>query len=115
MAEQSFRVTPRSSASEGVQILHLEGAITFSKSSALQDALGEITAPRLILDLTDVPSLDSMAVGALVRAYVTCNKAGRRLALAGLSHRVRNVLQITGVDPLFEIYGTVSDAEQPLR
>jgi anti-sigma B factor antagonist len=69
----------------------------------------------LILDLTDVPSMDSMAVGTLVRAYVTCNKAGRRLALVGLSRRVHNCLQLTGLEPLFDTYATVADAEQSLR
>jgi hypothetical protein len=32
----------------------------------------------------------------------------------GLNHRVRNVLQITGVDPLFDIYAAVADAEASL-
>ena len=53
-------------------------------------------APRLIIDLTDTPSLDSMAVGTLVRAYVSCQKAGRKLVLVGLNYRVKNILQITG-------------------
>ncbi len=55
-----------------------------------------------------------MAVGALVRAFVSCNKAGRRLALVGLNHRVKNVLQLTGIDPLFEIYPTVREAEEAI-
>jgi anti-anti-sigma factor len=80
-----------------------------------QEAVANATASCLILDLTNVPSLDSMAVGALVRAFVSCNKSGRKLALVGLNHRVRNVLQLTGIDPLFETYATVADAERSLR
>jgi anti-anti-sigma factor len=52
-----------------------------------------------------------MAVGTLVRTFVSCHKSGRKLALVGLNHRVRNVLQITGIDPLFDIYATVAEAE----
>ena len=110
MLGESFQIKPGSS--EGVEVLHIGGAITFSDSAVLQEALAKVTASRLILDLSDVPSLDSMAVGALVRAYVTCNKTGRKLALAGLNHRVRNVLQITGIAPLFDSHATVADAEQ---
>lgn len=55
-----------------------------------------------------------MAVGALVRAYVSCSKSGRKLAFVGLNHRVRNVLQIVGVDPLFDTYPTISEAESAL-
>jgi anti-sigma B factor antagonist len=113
MSAGSFQLKP--GASEDIQIMHLGGTITFSNSTGLQDAVAKATAPRLILDLADVPSLDSMAVGALVRAFVTCNKPGRKLALVGLSHRVRNILQLTGVDPLFEIYATVTEAEQSFR
>lgn len=115
MSEQSFRVTPQTGTSEGVQILDLDGAITFSTSAIFQEAMAKTSAPRVILDLTDVPSLDSMAIGALVRAFVTCNKAGRKLALVGLTRRVHNILQLTGVDPLFDTFATVADAEQSLR
>ena len=40
--------------------------------------------------------------------------AGRKLVLVGLNYRVRNILQITGVDPLFEIYATIADAQGAL-
>lgn len=55
-----------------------------------------------------------MAIGALVRAYVACNKAGRKLALVGLNHRVANVLRLTGVDSLFATYSDVAEAESVL-
>jgi len=64
--------------------------------------------------LSEVPSLDSMAVGALVRVFVSRQKAGRKLAFVGMNHRVRNVLRITGVDPLFDTYTAVAEAEAGL-
>jgi anti-sigma B factor antagonist len=115
MSAEDFQVASRSGTSEGVQILDFDGPITYAKSGVFQEAIARATGSRLILDLTDVPSLDSMAVGVLVRAYVTCHKAGRSLALVGLSQRVRNVLQLTGIDPLFETYASVADAEQSLH
>jgi anti-sigma B factor antagonist len=111
MSVDSFHVGSRSGSHSSVHILSVKGAITYSDSSALHDAVNSTAAQWLILDLSEVPSLDSGAIGALVRAFVTCNKSGRKLALAGLNHRVRNVLQLTGVDPLFEVYATVSEAE----
>jgi len=114
MSVDSFHVGSRSGSHPSVHILSVKGAITYSNSSALHDAVSSTAAQRLILDLSEVPSLDSGAIGALVRAFVTCNKSGRKLALAGLNHRVRNVLQLTGVDPLFEVYTTVTEAESAL-
>jgi anti-sigma B factor antagonist len=115
MPSETFQVKERAGAGEKVRILEVIGPITSSTSQAFQDAVKRVSAPCLILDLTGVPSVDSMAVGALVRAFVTCNKSGRQLALVGLSHRVQNVLQLTGIAPLFDTYLSASQAEQALQ
>jgi anti-sigma B factor antagonist len=115
MSADFLQVTGRAGgAGASVHILTLRGAITYSTSPAFQEAVNAIAAQRLILDMSEVPSVDSTAVGALVRAFVSCNKSGRKLALVGLNHRIRNVLQITGVDPLFDVYATVPEAESAL-
>lgn len=115
MPADTFQVIAKPHPAEGVEVLEVRGPLTSSTAAAFQEAVAKTVAPRLILDLTAVPSVDSVAVGALVRAFVSCNKAGRKLALVGLSHRVRNVLQITGVDPLFDAYASVENAEQSFR
>ena len=114
MSTGAFQIAGRAGTNAGVHILSVKGAITHGTSSALQEAVNAASARGLILDLTEVPSVDSMAVGALVRVYVSCTKGGRKLAFVGLNHRVRNVLQIVGVDPLFETYASISEAESAL-
>jgi anti-sigma B factor antagonist len=114
MPTPSFEILGRTGTNPKVHILSVKGAITHATSLALQQAVAGVSQPSLIIDLSEVPSVDSMAVGALVRVYVTCTKAGRKLAFVGLNHRVRNVLQIVGVDPLFETYPTVPQAEAGL-
>jgi anti-sigma B factor antagonist len=114
MSSEPFYVRGRPGSKEGVHILAPSGAISFASGPAFREALDAATAPFLILDLTEVPSIDSVAVGVLVRTFVSCHKSGRRLALVGLAHRVRNVLQLTGIDPLFETYATVAEAESAL-
>jgi anti-sigma B factor antagonist len=114
MSPEAFQILSRPGSSSNVQILNVRGAITYSSSAAFQDAVAAATSPRLIIDLSEVPSLDSLAVGALVRVFVSCQKSGRKLAFVGLNHRVRNVLQITGVEPLFDIYAVIAEAEAGL-
>lgn len=114
MPAESFQAAKRAGSKSGVDILSVKGAITYSSSPAFNDAIAAASAPRLIIDLTEVTSIDSMAIGALVRAFVSCHKSGRKLVLVGLNHRVKNVLQITGVDPLFDIYATLPEAENAL-
>lgn len=114
MSAGAFHIASRAGASAGVHILSVKGAITHATSAALQEAVAGAAASGLIVDLSEVPSVDSMAVGALVRAYVSCSKTGRKLAFVGLNHRVKNVLQIVGVDPLFDTYASVAEAESAL-
>lgn len=114
MPADVFSVSRRSGSNDGVEILAPRGAISFTTAPEFRAAMEATTANRVIIDLTEVSSIDSVAVGVLVRAFVTCHKANRRLALVGLAHRVRNVLQLTGIDPLFEIFPTVEDAERGL-
>jgi anti-sigma B factor antagonist len=66
----------------------------------------------LIIDFTNVPYIDSAGIGALVGAYVTRQNSKRRLALAGVSTRVRDALKVTHVEQFFRFYDSVSAAEQ---
>jgi anti-sigma B factor antagonist len=111
MPNEPFRVVQQASKHEGQSILLLKGAFTSASSGAFNEAVAATDSPRVIVDMTDVPLVDSMAVGSLVRAFVSCHKSGRKLALVGLNHRVHNVLHLTGVAPLFDTYATMAEAE----
>jgi anti-anti-sigma factor len=115
MPNEPFRVVQQASKHEGQSILLLKGAFTSASSGAFNEAMAATDSPRVIIvDMTDVPLVDSMAVGSLVRAFVSCHKSGRKLALVGLNHRVHNVLHLTGVAPLFDTYATMAEAEASL-
>ena len=114
MSTRGFQITGHAGATASAHILCVTGPITHSTAPALQEAVRAATSTSLIIDLSEVPSVDSMAMGALVRAYVFCNKSGRKLMLVGMNHRVRNVLRLTGVDSLFDNYATIPEAESAL-
>ncbi len=56
---------------------------------------------RVILDLTDLDSVDSMGLGILVRLYATGRSAGSCLELVNLNKKVRDLLGITNLLSLF--------------
>jgi len=114
MPDQPFQVAARAGANANVGIVSVTGPMTVATSPAFQEAARAVASPSLIVDLSEVPWLDSMAIGALVRVYASCSKAGRRLALVGLNHRVANVLRLTGVDALFDTYSSIPEAESAL-
>jgi anti-anti-sigma factor len=92
-------------------MLCLKGPLTRENLFLFQNAiLREEGFSTVILDLSDVPYIDSTALGALVAAYVSRQKAGRRLVLSGVSERVLRMLKITRVESLFLTFPTLEDA-----
>ena len=101
----------RLSAQEGPRVLCLRGPLTLENLSLFQNAIRrEENVPMVIVDLSDVPYIDSSGLGSLVSAYVTRHKATRRIALSGVNERVLKLFETTKVEPLFLIFPTLDDA-----
>jgi anti-anti-sigma factor len=77
--------------------------------------LSSAAGASLILDLTEVPYVDSAALGVLVQTYVSRQKKHQRLALVGLSHRVSSVIKLSVLEPLFQTYAAIAEAEAALK
>jgi anti-sigma B factor antagonist len=65
-----------------------------------------------ILDLTEVPYMDSAGLGMIVSHYVRCQGRGVRLVVAGASPRVIQLLEMTKVDGFLPRIGTVEEADR---
>ena len=94
------------SGTDGRRVLRLSGPITISNFFEFQATVRGNTSRHLILDLHQVPYIDSAGIGALVGAYVNHQKDGRSLALAGVPKRVRDAMQVTRVEQFFQFYET---------
>lgn len=99
------------SGPNGPGILCLRGPLVKENVYSFQNAVRrEETAPKMILDFTEVPYMDSSGLGSLVNAYLSQKKAGRQVALAGVNDRVFKLLQITKLESQFLIFSTVDEA-----
>ena len=96
------------------RILLLRGPITLETAPKFARAVHLESADRLILDLSDVPFIDSVGLGSLVAAYVSHQKTGRCLVLTGLKPRVRKVMEITKVGDFFMTFATTWEAVEAL-
>ncbi len=96
MQPAALRVEARPGAREGQHVLRVTGPVTIGTLLLFREAVRSVAVPSMIIDLTEVPYIDSGAVGALVQAYASCQKVGRRMALVGLSHRSDSYLEIKG-------------------
>jgi len=65
-----------------------------------------------VLDLTEVPYMDSAGLGLIVSHYVRCQGRGVRLVLAGVSPRVVQLLEMTTVDKFFPRVATIEEADR---
>src|SRR6516165_9743320 len=95
----------------GHRVLCLRGPLLISNLFEFQSTVRANTTSFLILDLTQVPYVDSAGVGALVGAYVSHDK-GRRLALVGVTERVRNTMHVAHVEQFFQFYQTAKAAQE---
>ena len=98
----------------GERILKLSGPFTLSAVFEFQSSVRENGPPITVIDLTDVPYMDSAAMGSLLGVHVSCQQHGRQYALAGMPDRLRTVLRVAGVDSILAIYGSLAEAEAAL-
>ena len=97
-----------------VTVLAVEGKITIGAGDlalrqGVQDALNS-GATNLVIDLGRVTTIDSSGVGELVSAYTTATNRGARLKLAHIPEKVNDVLTITQLITVFDVYDTVDEA-----
>jgi anti-sigma B factor antagonist len=99
MREEPLRIEDLG-INNGKHTLKLIGPLTISTLFEFQN-LVRTSAGSMLLDMTEVPYIDSAGVGALVGAFVRHNKDGHTLILAGVNERVRNILKGTRVEQFF--------------
>jgi anti-sigma B factor antagonist len=95
-----------------VHVLDLHGKILIGEGDdALRDAVGKLVGAgkkKILLNLADVPYVDSAGLGEIVRCYTTVSKTGGKLKLVNLTKKIQDLLAITKLLTVFETY----DAEQ---
>jgi anti-sigma B factor antagonist len=91
-----------------VFVLHLQGPITLGQATQrlrdlIQTALDN-GKKNILLNMAEVFYIDSSGLGELVAAYTTAARRGAKLKLMKLSPRVQDVVQLTKVYRIFEVF-----------
>ncbi len=98
---------------EDIVILALGGQLTFRESDSLFErvkALGAAGRSKVVLDLRNVSHVDSAGLGAMVGGYTSLTKQGGTLKLLNPNKRVVELLLMTQLNTLFEVFDEVQDA-----
>jgi anti-sigma B factor antagonist len=108
----SFEIEQRER--EGIVILDLRGRLVVGESvSDLRERireLGESGSSRIILNLEGVDYIDSTGLGGLVISFTTIKKADGALKLLNLSRRNIELLILTKLTTVFELFDDEQDA-----
>lgn len=101
---------------DDVNVLDLKGRITIGSGEvALRNAVQEVLnggAKKVLINMKDVSTIDSSGIGELVSAYTTATNRGAKLRLANLPAKVTDILTITQLITVFDVYDSEDAAIQ---
>jgi anti-sigma B factor antagonist len=97
-----------------VTVIDAAGRITLGEgASAFRDTVRGLAAKgdkKILLNLSEVSYIDSSGIGEMVSGFTTVTNHGGQLKLLGLSKRVKDLLQITKLYTVFEVFDDEASA-----
>jgi anti-sigma B factor antagonist len=97
-----------------VRIIQLSGKVTIGtgdvKIRELIDAALDAGKSRIVLDLGGVTAIDSSGIGEMVASYTTVTKRGGSLKLLRLSPKINDILHVTQLITVFDVFDTEDEA-----
>ena len=97
-----------------VIVLDLKGKITLGEGDELlKDKVNSLVNQghrKIVLNLAEVPYIDSAGLGEIVRTYTTVSRQGGSLKLLNLTKRITDLLSITKLLTVFETFETENEA-----
>jgi len=103
---------------EGVLVVDCSGRVVFGEESAsLRETVKKLLPqnPNVVMDLCEVNYSDSGGLGTVVSLYTSARNAGGSVKLAKLSKRVGELLQITKLLTIFEVFDDVEAAARSFK
>ena len=99
-----------------VVVLDLKGRVTLGEGDELlKDKVNSLVNQghkKIVLNLADVPYIDSAGLGEIVRTYTTVSRQGGSLKLLNLTKRITDLLSITKLLTVFETFDSENEAVQ---
>lgn len=102
-----------------VRVIELTGKITIGsgdvKLRELINAAIEEGKAKILLDLAGVNAIDSSGIGEMVACYTTVKKRDGQLKLLRMSPKINDILQVTQLITVFDVFETEADALASFR
>lgn len=99
---------------QDVVVLDIQGRITLGEGDELlKDKVNSLMNQgqrKILLNLAEVPYVDSAGLGEIVRTYTTVSRQDGSLKLLNLTKRITDLLSITKLLTVFETFDSEDDA-----
>ncbi|WCL50255.1 STAS domain-containing protein [Leptospira sp. GIMC2001] len=97
-----------------VHIIKIEGAIKagneFELGEKIEQYIKKGNVPKFIIDLKKVPFINSAGLGTFLNIYKHIDGLNGRIVFANLNSDIENLMEITKLASIFEIYKTLEEA-----
>lgn len=104
---------------DGVTVVDLEGRIVLGEeSNAMRERVKSLLADnqkKIVLNMNNVTYIDSAGLGTLVAAHHSARAQGAGLKLANLGTKFQEVLQVTKLMTVFEVFDSEASAIQSFK
>jgi anti-sigma B factor antagonist len=96
-----------------VTILDVEGKILLGEGDVqLNKKIADLISrkdTKILLNLSQVPYMDSGGLGEVVRSFTTVKREGGELKLVGVTARIKDLMTITKLHTVFDIFETEAE------
>jgi anti-sigma B factor antagonist len=103
---------------DGAMVVDCSGRLVFGEESAsLRDMIKKLVVqtPNIVLNMQEISYIDSGGLGTLVSLYTSARNAGGGVKLARLSQRVSDLLQMTKLLTIFEVFDDEEKAAKSFK
>jgi len=93
-------------------IIRLKGPLTLATLFPLQDILRTLPDSDTVIDVTEVPYIDSAGLGTILSHWSHTQRTGHKFAMSGTSPRIEVLLEVTQVHKIIPRFRTAEEADR---
>jgi anti-sigma B factor antagonist len=99
---------------KGARLIKLSGPLTLQTLFEFQEAGRRDAAKPVIIDIAQVPYMDSGGLGAVISIFASCQRTSRGFAIIGVTDRIRTLFQVTHCDGMLPCFDSIEAADASL-
>jgi anti-anti-sigma factor len=96
---------------KGACVIKLTGPLTLRTLFEFQETARKEAAKPVIIDIAQVPYMDSAGLGAIISIFASCQRTSRGFAITGVTERIRTLFQVTHCDGMLPCFDSFEAAE----